>query len=59
MTIKMTRSADHPAPHCADVHPAEVENYRTAGFMPAEPLDHDGDGIKGGSLPRRNKKATG
>lgn len=61
MTIRMTRDpADHPAPHHADVHPDEVENYRAAGFAPADPLDHDGNGVKGGSLPKTapRKKAT-
>ena len=55
-TIHMTRNPDeYPEPHSAEVHPEEVENYRTAGFLPADPLDHDGDGKKGGS---RKKKAA-
>lgn len=54
--IKMTRDPElYPAPHEADVHPDEVENYRAGGFSPADPLDHDGDGKKGGS---RKKKAA-
>ena len=61
MTVKMIRDAEqYPAPHEADVHPNEVENYRAGGFVPADPLDHDGDGEKGGSLPKtRRKKADG
>lgn len=57
MTIKMIRPAEYPAPHSADVHPDEVENYRAGGFVPADPLDHDSNGKKGGALPRK-KKAT-
>ena len=56
-TIRMTRDpAFYPAPHSADVHPDEVENYRKGGFAVADPLDHDGDGAKGGSLA--GEKAT-
>ncbi len=56
-TIKMKRDPEaFPAPHFADVHPDEVENYRAGGFVPADPLDHDGDGKPGGSLP--GEKAT-
>lgn len=47
-TIKMQREDGKTA----DVHPDEVENYRAGGFEPADkadPLDHDGDGKKGGS----------
>lgn len=64
MTIKMVRPDSYPAPHRCDVHPAEVENYRVGGWVPADPLDHDGDGKPGGSLPgelstrRRRKKDT-
>lgn len=57
MTVKMVRDADqYPAPHEADVHPGEVENYRAGGWVPAAPLDHDGGGVKGSSLPRRGRK---
>lgn len=57
-TIKMVRDAEqYPAPHAADVHPEEVENYRLGGFVPADPLDHDGNGKKGGSRPRRKETA--
>lgn len=36
-TVPMTRNAEqYPAPHSADVHPDEVENYRAAGFEPVE-----------------------
>ncbi|WP_022684554.1 hypothetical protein [Sphingobium bisphenolivorans] len=55
-TILMKRDASHPAPHTADVHVDEVENYRAAGFEPADPLDHDGDGKAGGSL--KGERAT-
>lgn len=62
--IKMTRDAEqYPAPHEVDVHPDEVENYRVGGFAPSDPLDHDADGKKGGSLPKAQraprKKAAG
>lgn len=53
MKIKMQRDPEvFPAPYSADVHPDEVDNYRLGGFVPADPRDHDGDGIKGGSLPK-------
>ena len=33
-TIKMTRDPNsYPVPHAADVHPAEVENYRKHGWV--------------------------
>lgn len=39
MTVKMTRNAEQfPAPHEADVHPSEVENYAAAGWQIAEEL---------------------
>lgn len=58
-TITMTRDAEaFPAPHIADVHVDEVENYRAGGWVPADPLDHDGNGKKGGSRPRKVKEAT-
>jgi hypothetical protein len=35
-TVKMKRDPDaFPAPHVADVHPAEVENYRAGGWEKA------------------------
>lgn len=58
-TIKMQRDeTQFPAPHVADVHESEVENYRAGGWVPADPLDHDGNGKKGGSRPRKVKEAT-
>lgn len=57
MTIRMKRDPElYPAPHAADVHPSEVDNYRAGGWMPADPLDHDGDGQPGGSLPKARRK---
>jgi hypothetical protein len=57
MTIRMKRDrGQYPAPHEADVHPDEVANYRIGGWIPADPLDHDGDGGKGGSLPKTRRK---
>ena len=32
-TIKMTRDESYPLPHSVDVHPDEIENYKTAGFV--------------------------
>lgn len=32
-TVRMVRSADYPAPHEAEVHPSEVENYRSGGWQ--------------------------
>lgn len=54
--VKMVRGAEYPEPRTADVHPDELDNYRIGGFEIADPLDHDGDGVKGGSLPRRSRK---
>lgn len=35
--VKMARDPEsYPAPHTADVHPDEVENYRTGGFEVAK-----------------------
>ncbi len=35
-TVRMVRDAEHyPAPHTADVHPAEVENYASGGWVKA------------------------
>lgn len=32
--VRMSRDADiYPAPHTADVHPAEVENYAAGGWV--------------------------
>lgn len=37
-TIPMARDAEHyPAPHTADVHPDEVENFTAAGFVVVDP----------------------
>lgn len=33
--VKMKRDESGPAPHSADVHPAEVENYAAAGWEKA------------------------
>lgn len=34
--VRMKRDPDtYPEPHTADVHPAEVENYRAGGFEEA------------------------
>lgn len=47
-TTRMFRESDGK---CADVHPAEVDEYRKGGFEVADsPLDHDGDGKPGGSV---------
>lgn len=35
-TVRMVRPPDHAPPHTADVHPAEVENYRLGGWEPAD-----------------------
>lgn len=33
-TVRMVRDAElFPAPHCADVHPAEVENFKAGGWQ--------------------------
>lgn len=35
-TVQMVRdAAQFPKPHTADVHPAEVDNYRAAGWQEA------------------------
>lgn len=34
-TVRMTRDADYPAPHHADVHPAEVANFAIGGWVVA------------------------
>lgn len=52
--VHMTRDPEqYPAPHSADVHAEEVENFTAGGWVVADPLDHDGDGKKGGSRPRK------
>jgi len=33
--VKMVRGPEGPAPHSADVHPAEVDNYAAAGWTKA------------------------
>lgn len=39
-TIKMQRDeTQFPAPHVADVHESEVENYRAGGWVLAEHYD--------------------
>ena len=43
-------------PIAADVASKESASVR-APSAPADPLDHDGDGRKGGSLPGRRRKA--
>jgi hypothetical protein len=56
-TIKMARDpAQYPAPHEADVHPDEVENYRTAGFVEVESEAKD-KGQKAGDKKASNDKA--
>lgn len=53
-TVHMIRDPEQfPAPHSADVHPDEVANYAAGGWVRADPLDHDGNGKKGGSRPRK------
>lgn len=35
-TVRMVRDAEkYPVPHEADVHPAEVENYASGGWVKA------------------------
>lgn len=35
--VRMVRRADqYPAPHAADVHPAEIENYKAGGWTVAD-----------------------
>lgn len=35
-TVRMVRDAEHyPAPHSADVHRAEVENFKAGGWQEA------------------------
>lgn len=51
--VRMQRR-DNPAEQ-ADVHPDAVTSHEQAGWeIATDPLDHDGDGRKGGS---RKKKA--
>ena len=33
--VRMVRDESHPAPHTADVHPDEVENFRAGGWEEA------------------------
>lgn len=64
--IKMVREGREPC--SADVHPDEVENFRAGGFeveggqspsaSDLDPLDHDGDGQPGGSLPGKQSTAA-
>lgn len=57
-TIKMIRERDGKT---ADVHPDMVEDYRAGGFapfVPADPLDHDFDGERGGSLKGKASTAA-
>lgn len=55
--VRMVRDRDtNPAPFECDCHPSEVGNYMAGGWMVADPLDHDGDGKKGGS--KRKAKAS-
>jgi len=36
-TVHMVRDPEvYPAPHTADVHPEEVDNYKTGGWQVAE-----------------------
>lgn len=38
-----------------DEHLAALERGWSESPVPRDPLDHDGDGTKGGSLPRRGR----
>lgn len=42
---------EFPDSNRAQVEPQDVETFRALGFEVADPLDHDQDGKKGGSLP--------
>lgn len=57
-TIRMTRESDG---RCADVHPAEVDEYRKGGFEPAD--GESGGSVKGfhstAAKGARNRKGKG
>lgn len=33
--VRMVRAAEYPEPHSADVHPDEVEHFRSGGWVEA------------------------
>jgi len=45
----------HPAPEAAPVEPAVDSESTRPRPAPRDPLDHDGDGRKGGSLPKAKR----
>lgn len=55
--VRMVRDAKaHPDSHEANVPAAAVPEFEALGWRLADPLDHDGDGKKGGS--KRKAKAS-
>ena len=55
--IKLTRDAEaFPDSHEATVGADELAQWEANGWAVADPLDHDGDGQKGGSKPKGKKK---
>ena len=53
--IRMIRDTKQfPDSHEAFVSPDEVEMFRAGGWVPADPLDHDGDGKKGGARKKKD-----
>lgn len=55
-TIKMERDPEaYPAPHSADVHPEEVENFRLGGFVPVAGVEPAEDAAKPRGRPRKQE----
>ncbi len=58
-TIRLVRDAkEFPDSHEALVDSETIGTFLDAGWKRADPLDHDGDGKKGGAKPGRKAKAS-
>jgi len=54
--VRMVRDANaHPDSHEANVPAASIAEFEALGWRLADPLDHDGDGKKGGSKRAKAK----
>jgi len=55
--VRMVRDANaHPDSHEANVPSAAVAEFEALGWRLPDPLDHDGDGKKGGAKPAKAKR---
>lgn len=56
--VRMVRDAHaHPDSHEANVPAASIAEFEALGWRLADPLDHDGDGKKGGGKRAKAKPA--